>query len=177
LHKIVSVEKIVFEYQIIQDLEGLTQQEKQLIESAMQVSKTAYAPYSKFLVGAVVLLENNTVVLGSNQENAAYPSGMCAERVALFAASAQFPGQKIKALAIYAQSLDFEIQTPVSPCGGCRQVMAEYEVKQGRDFPVYLIGKDLLIYRISNSKSLLPLLFFEENLQKKIVILRLWQLN
>lgn len=167
LHKIVCVEKIVFEYQIIHDLSELRLEEKNLIESAMQVSKTAYAPYSKFLVGAAALLENNTVVLGSNQENAAYPSGMCAERVALFSASAQFPGQKIKALAIYAHSLDFEIQTPVSPCGGCRQVMAEYELKQGVDFPVFLVGKDMLTYRISNTKSLLPLLFFEENLQKK----------
>lgn len=162
-----TIKNINFEYDIIQGFNVLNSKEIELINSAISSSKKAYAPYSGFYVGAAVLLSNQTIILGNNQENVAYPSAMCAERVALFSASAQYPGEIIKAIAIYALSPSFSLAHPVTPCGSCRQVMAEYEIKQEEDFQVFLVGENELIYRIKNAKSLLPLLFHEQNLKKK----------
>src|SRR5712675_2767464 len=100
----------------------LPAQEKKLLAQAEQAAKDAYAPYSKFKVGAAVMLDNGKIITGSNQENASYPLGLCAERVALFAASAQHPGIKITGIAVASSS-----ENPASACGACRQVMAEYE--------------------------------------------------
>ena len=97
-----------------------------LLQAALDSASKAYAPYSRFRVGAAILLEDGSVVCGNNQENASYPQGMCAERVALFSASAQFPEKRIIALALVAESSEM----PLSPCGGCRQVLLEYEQKQ-----------------------------------------------
>ena len=112
--------------------------EQELIEKAKNAYSNAYAPYSGFLVGASVLLENGEIINGSNQENAAYPSGLCAERVALFYAGAKYPEVPIKTIAISAKSKTFEIDDVVSPCGACRQVMAEYQQKQGQDIRLLL---------------------------------------
>lgn len=161
-------EQVLFEYEVVTDFASLPIQEKELIARAVKASTDAYAPYSQFHVGAAVLMENGEIIAGNNQENAAYPSGMCAERVALFASSAQYPGQKMIKMAIYAQSQVFDLKTPVSPCGACRQVIAEYEQKQAQEIEILLIQTNQQkVFRLSSGKSLLPLLFFEKNLQKK----------
>ena len=119
-------------------LEELSQSEQDLIANTQHAFSNAYAPYSGFLVGASVLLENGEIINGSNQENAAYPSGLCAERVALFYAGSKYPEVAIKTIAISAKSKTFEIDDVVSPCGACRQVMAEYQQKQGQDIRLLL---------------------------------------
>lgn len=162
-----KIEHTSFEYEILNGIDTLNSSEQVLIQQAVESSKKAYAPYSGFYVGASVLLSNKKTVQGNNQENVAYPSAMCAERVALFSASAQYPDAQIQAIAIYALSPNFSMDHPVTPCGSCRQVMAEYELKQKENFQVFLVGENNVIYRIKNAKSLLPLLFHEQNLKKK----------
>lgn len=149
----------------VNDLAELTPSEQELIKISRQMTKQAYAPYSGFYVGAVVLLENGEVIVGSNQENAAYPSGLCAERVAVFAASAKYPDIKIKAIAISGNSRSRDIDHPVAPCGACRQVMLEYEVKQDEPFKVYLSGHSGKIYVIEKVQDLLPLSFTSKELE------------
>ncbi|MBL7923974.1 MAG: cytidine deaminase [Bacteroidia bacterium] len=146
--------------------EELAPQDRLLMDEAKKAAEDAYAPYSKFHVGAAVMLENGVMVRGSNQENAAYPSGLCAERVALFAAGAQHPGKKITAIAITAFPEGRKIPAvPISPCGDCRQVMAEYELRY--DHRIRLImegGKGS--YIVSNCVAqLLPFLFSGEALK------------
>lgn len=162
-----KIQHTTFEYEILNGFEDLNATEQSLIQQAIDSSKNAYAPYSGFYVGASVLLSNKKTVQGNNQENVAYPSAMCAERVALFSASAQYPDAEIEAIAIYALSPNFSMDHPVTPCGSCRQVMAEYELKQKGEIQVFLVGENKVIYRIKNAKSLLPLLFHEQNLKKK----------
>lgn len=147
------------------DLSELTPDEQELIKTSRKMTTQAYAPYSGFFVGAAVLLENGEIITGSNQENAAYPSGLCAERVAVFAASAKFPGIKIKAIAISGNSKSRDIDRPVTPCGACRQVMLEYEVKQDEPFKVYLSGYSGKIYVIEKVQDLLPLSFSSKELK------------
>lgn len=144
----------------------LTEQDRQLMEAARSAAIDAYAPYSHFHVGAAVLLENGTIVKGSNQENAAYPSGLCAERVALFASGAQHPGTKIRAIAITAYPEGKKIAAvPISPCGDCRQVMAEYELRYGQNIRLIMEGGNNT-FIVSNSVSqLLPFLFSAEALK------------
>jgi cytidine deaminase len=137
-----------------------------LLNVATDSLKSAYAPYSHFKVGSAILLENGVIIAGSNQENMAFPSGLCAERVALFAAASQHPGITIKAIAITAQSQNFPVKEPVSPCGACRQAMIEYETNQGK--PIKLIlgcetGKIILVTKVGD---LLPLSFKEDLLKK-----------
>lgn len=139
-----------------------------LLQVAEKAALNAYAPYSAFKVGAAVLLDDNSVVVGNNQENAAYPSGLCAERVALYAAKAQFPNKTIKALAVTAQSGAVELTSPVSPCGACRQVMAEYEAhNQKQSIQVILGGFGDRVWLLENATCLLPLTFTGEGVRKK----------
>ncbi len=159
-----SLEKIVFTYEKIQGYVGLTDLEKLLVSKAMESSRNAYAPYSKFHVGSAVMLDDQTIITGNNQENIAYPSGLCAERVALFWASSQYPNQKINTIAIAAYSLNFEVINPVTPCGSCRQVMVEYETKQESPITILLVGKNH-IYKIAEASYLLPLVFHEVGLK------------
>ena len=119
--------EITTAYVVYESVNELTDVEKKLLNDAKAVARNAYAPYSEFQVGAAVLLENGKVVTGTNQENAAYPSGLCAERVAIFSAASQNPGVKIKALALSALSAKAVVDSPITPCGACRQVIAEYE--------------------------------------------------
>lgn len=140
--------------------EELPAQEKELLAQAEQAAKSAYAPYSKFKVGAAVLLEDGKVVSGSNQENASYPIGLCAERVALFAASAQHPGIKITSIAVTTSS-----ENPASPCGACRQVMAEYESLHKNQMRILLKGASKKIIAADGVKNLLPLMFSGKNLK------------
>ena len=144
----------------------LSQSEQDLIANTQHAFSNAYAPYSGFLVGASVLLENGEIINGSNQENAAYPSGLCAERVALFYAGAKYPEVAIKTIAISAKSKTFEIDDVVSPCGACRQVMAEYQQKQGQDIRLLLHSPNDEVLIANSVTDLLPFMFNSEKLRK-----------
>jgi cytidine deaminase len=151
---------------ILAHLNELSAQEQQLVANAKAAFKTAYAPYSGFLVGASVLLENGEVINGSNQENVAYPSGLCAERVALFYAGAKFPDVKINTVAISVLSKNFEVKDVISPCGACRQVMAEYEDKQHRPIKVILHSPTDEVLIANKVEDLLPFMFKSPLLKK-----------
>lgn len=138
-------------------LSDLIEAESSLCLAALEACKNAYAPYSSFHVGAAVLLEDNTVVTGNNQENIAYPSGVCAERTALYYANAQYPGLKVKAIAIAAVHDGNQVEF-ISPCGACRQVMAEAEARFGQPIAVLLYGRNE-IRRFSSLRDLLPFSF------------------
>jgi cytidine deaminase len=158
--------EILISYFELDSAGELTPDECNLLNVATDSLKSAYVPYSHYRVGSAVLLENGVIIPGSNQENMAFPSGLCAERVALFAAASQYPGITIKSIAITAQSLDFPVKEPVSPCGSCRQAMIEYETNQGK--PIKLIlgcetGKTILVKKVGD---LLPLTFKEDLLKK-----------
>lgn len=135
-----------------------------LLEKAREAAKNAYAPYSKFYVGAAVLLENGEMIMGNNQENAAYPSGLCAERVALFYANASFPDVPVKTIAITAIDEGGNVHDIVSPCGSCRQVMLETEAKFNKPLTIILDGKKT-IRALTGVESLLPLSFKPEYLK------------
>lgn len=132
--------------------------EKELIDSAKKIALSAYAPYSEFNVGAAVLLENNIIITGNNQENAAYPSGLCAERVALFYANAQYPDKKVLAIAIVAIKDNKIIVNPVPPCGSCRQAILETSNRFENKIKLILIGNEHYLV-INNASELLPLSF------------------
>ena len=144
----------------------ITKEEQNLIDKAKSSIKNAYAPYSGFLVGASLLLNNGEIVTGSNQENVAYPSGLCAERVALFYAGSRYPNINIKMIAITAKSKTFEITDIISPCGSCRQVMAEYQEKQGTDIKILLHTQDNEILILKRVEDLLPFMFKNPFLKK-----------
>jgi cytidine deaminase len=147
--------------------EELNHSDRVLLEQATLASQTSYSPYSTFQVGSAVRLSNGEVLQGSNQENAAYPSGLCAERVVLFYAQAKFPDVPVEAIAIYARSGEFKLDKPVTPCGSCRQVMAEYENRHGRKMRVIMGGDDGSVQVVDGIESLLPLMFMLEKLRKK----------
>jgi cytidine deaminase len=142
-----------------QSVEELPQEAQSLMHQAVEVRKNAYAPYSKFRVGAALLLDNGEVVLGSNQENAAYPSGLCAERVAIFHSNAIYPNARILKMAISAASDTNETKSPIPPCGACRQSISEYEFKQGTPIEIYFMGESGEVYKSDSIKNLLPLSF------------------
>lgn len=130
----------------------------ELVNRAREAAKNAYAPYSGFYVGAAALLDNGMIITGSNQENAAYPSGLCAERVALFSAVSNFRSNAITTIAIAAYNgLEFTAK-PISPCGACRQVLLEYEKRQQTPIRIILYGKEA-VYTASSALSLMPLCF------------------
>lgn len=131
----------------------------ELMDKAIETRKKAYAPYSKFRVGAALLLDNGQTVLGSNQENAAYPSGLCAERVAVFQSGAVYPDAKILKMAISAASDTNTTTSPIPPCGACRQSIAEYEFKQDKDIEIYFMGETGKVYKSDSLKNLLPFTF------------------
>lgn len=143
-------------YDTFQDLPTEIQN---LMLQAISVRKNAYAPYSKFRVGAALLLDNGKVVLGSNQENAAYPSGLCAERVAVFQAGTIYPDAKILKMAITAASDTNTTTSPIPPCGACRQSIAEYEFKQEFPIQIYFMGEIGIVYKSDSLKNLLPFMF------------------
>ncbi len=135
-----------------------------LRDAAIEAREKAYAPYSHFRVGAALLLDNGKIITGSNQENAAFPSGMCAERVAIWYAGAQYPGNKILKMFITARSEHKPINQPIPPCGACRQSMAEYEIKQKSPIEIYFSGETGKIWRTPSVANILPLLFDGKNL-------------
>ncbi|WP_291274629.1 cytidine deaminase [Flavobacterium sp.] len=151
--------KVETKLSVIESIEELTSAEKELMLKAIQAREKAYAPYSRFQVGAAILLDNGLVLEGSNQENAAYPSGLCAERVVIFYAGANHPSNKIEKLFISASPMDRELETPIPPCGACRQSIAEYEVKQDQSIEIYFMGTKGQIYKSDSLKNLLPFMF------------------
>ena len=141
----------------------LSEEEKNLIEAACTATQRSYAPYSHFHVGAAIRLANGVVVTGTNQENAAYPSGLCAERTALFYANSEYPDQAVRAIAISARTEEGFTEKPITPCGACRQVLLETENRYGAQIRIYLYGtREILV--IESAGSLLPLSFNEEYL-------------
>ncbi len=158
--------KVEISYLEYETAEELAAEDLALVNAARNAAIDAYAPYSGFHVGAAVLLENGITVTGNNQENAAYPSGLCAERVALFSAASQHPNVAIKALAITARSNEFLMNTPVTPCGACRQVMSEYETHQKKPFRIILSGQEGKVLVLDKVGSVLPFVFDGSVLKK-----------
>ena len=150
---------ITTSFTVYSSVEELPEDVRELMQKAVAARKNAYAPYSRFRVGAAVLLANGITVQGSNQENAAFPSGLCAERVAVFYAGASYPGIQINKLAITAASDEKEITDAVPPCGACRQSLAEYEMRQDAPIEIWFMGNSGKIYRSESLKNLLPLVF------------------
>lgn len=145
-------------------LEELNEEEQQLVKKAMQATDNSYSPYSHFRVGAAIRLEDGTEMIGANQENAAYPVTLCAERTAIFAAQAQQPELSIEALAIAARNENGFTDEPVTPCGSCRQVILEVEQRYGRPMKIYLYGTKG-VYVINSVRDLLPLCFVDESMR------------
>ena len=146
--------------------DDLDTESKYLVHKAKEATQHAYAPYSRFTVGAAVLLEDGTVITGTNQENAAYPSGMCAERVALFTVSSLHPEAIIKKIAVVARKKTSKDLTPATCCGSCRQVMLEFEARQHKPMKVIMQGQDHRWIQAPSAASLLPFGFTKESLEK-----------
>ncbi len=151
--------KIYSNFKIFDSIDELNDELKVLFNEAKLVRESAYSEYSKFSVGAAVLLENGIILCGSNQENASYPSGLCAERTVLFYANSTYPDIKIKAIAIVAGSIDKINENPVAPCGSCRQVISEFQTKQNSDIELYFMGEKGEIIYTDSINNLLPFKF------------------
>lgn len=145
-------------------LDELTVADRELIERAMKATDNAYAEYSHFYVGAALRLANGRIVIGANQENAAFPSGLCAERTAVFSAQANFPDQSIDALALVARNDNELIDNPVTPCGACRQVLLGVEERYGIPMRILMYGKSG-VYSVGSAKDLLPLSFVDSSMK------------
>ncbi|CAM3292737.1 cytidine deaminase [Zobellia roscoffensis] len=152
-------QNITFELTIFDSIEELSKEDGKLMSDAIGARKDAYAPYSNFQVGAAVLLENGEVVTGNNQENASYPSGLCAERVAIFYAGAKYPGVGVTAIAITATSINYQLTDPAAPCGNCRQAISEYEVKQKKPIALMMMGEKGKVFKCNSMADILPLGF------------------
>ncbi len=153
-----TVKRLTIDYTEYSSIEELTPEDAELVLAAIKAKEGSYSPYSHFQVGAALRLEDGTIIQGANQENAAYPSGLCAERTAMFAAGAQFPDKAFDTLAIAASDHGHPCEDPATPCGSCRQVMAEYQSKFGRPIKVILAGsRRILIFE--KVDDLLPLIF------------------
>ncbi len=163
-----KVNKFSFEFEEYASIDELTKGEAELMLRAVEATENAYAPYSHFRVGAALRLSNGKIALGNNQENVAYPSGLCAERVALFHANAIYPDASIEVIAITAQAQDFQIDEPVTPCGSCRQVMSESESRQDEKIRILLMGQSGRVFAINSVENLLPFVFRAEGLKKNL---------
>lgn len=150
----------VYEYNTVEELPN---EDQELIFAAREIAKMAYAPYSKFRVGAALKLENNEIIRGNNQENAAFSTGICAERVALYYANAAYPHTEVKAMAVTAFKNNGPIKFPVKPCGSCRQALCETEVRFGKPIRIVLVGEQK-IQVFEGIRNLLPFAFKPESL-------------
>ncbi|UCE70692.1 MAG: cytidine deaminase [Flavobacteriaceae bacterium] len=161
IHVYLRVENrhVGFDLTIYESEAELSPADLDLLKKARQAREGAYAPYSGFKVGAAVLLESGQIVIGNNQENASYPSGLCAERVAVFQAGARFPDSRIKSIAITATGRVARLEIPAAPCGNCRQSILEYEARQGEPIRILMQGEAGVIYECPSVASLLPLGF------------------
>ena len=151
--------KIESTFEVYDTIEELATPIQSLIQKAAEARKKAYAPYSEFLVGAALELENGEIISGNNQENASYPSGLCAERTAVYYAGAEFPNQKILRMAIVAGSTINPTTKPIPPCGACRQALSEYEVKQNTPMELYFMGTSGQIAVSKSVENTLPWVF------------------
>jgi cytidine deaminase len=140
--------------------------DQELLSRSREAGKQAYAPYSNFYVGAALQLDNGVIVCGNNQENVAYPSGLCAERVAIYAAGAQYSETGIKTIAVSCSSPQFEVNEPISPCGACRQAISEYEMRQKHPIRLILAGEKGKIRVMASIADMLPFMFKAEELKK-----------
>lgn len=151
--------KIETNLEVYNTISELSQDIQNLMSAAIEARNNAYAPYSNFNVGAAILLDNTKVVIGNNQENAAYPSGLCAERTAIYYAGAKYPKAKILKMALTASSQNQITDKPIPPCGACRQAIAEYEIKQELPIEIYFMGAQGKVVKSNSLANLLPLLF------------------
>jgi cytidine deaminase len=156
--------KFEIAYTVFGNKEELVEEDRMLIEKAKEISVNAYVPYSGFRVGVAVLLDNGKVLTANNQENASYPEGLCAERVVLFYAMSQYPNQKIKSIAVYGNPQKFTLTHFISPCGGCRQVMCEYEYRSRSKMRILLSGISGEIVLVEGVENLLPFQFSARDL-------------
>lgn len=140
-------------------LEELPEEDRELVLQSREFAKNAYAPYSGFSVGAALRMDDGSMIGGNNQENAAYPSGICAERVALFSAGANFPGEQIMALAISVISKSKETDRVYAPCGGCRQVISEYQNRQEKPLRILFEGPGEYITVAQSIEDIMPFTF------------------
>lgn len=159
--KEVKIESTLYVYD---NLDSIPEDVIDLMGKAVEAREKAYAPYSKFHVGAALLLDNNEIVTGNNQENASYPSGLCAERTAIYYAGSQFPDAKVVRMAITAGSKLKTTLAPIPPCGACRQAIAEYEVKQDSPIEIYFMGETGKVAKSNSLANLLPLVFDKTSL-------------
>lgn len=157
--------KYGFTYQVFTNSRELKKTDEELLEKARNISKKAYAPYSKFFVGAAARLTDGTIVTGTNQENASFPVGICAERVLLSTISSMFPGSAIDTMAISYSSRKEKSNHPISPCGMCRQALQETEHRMEKPIRLILSGQEGEVYVIKEASSLLPLAFTSEELK------------
>ncbi|GGI58344.1 cytidine deaminase [Winogradskyella haliclonae] len=151
--------KIETTLEVYDSMTELPKDVQQLMQSAIKARENAYSPYSKFNVGAAILLDNEEIVSGSNQENASYPSGLCAERTAIYYAGANYPKSKMLKMALTASSQNQVTGKPIPPCGACRQAIAEYEIKQDQPIEIYFMGAEGKVVKSESLANLLPLLF------------------
>ena len=149
---------------LYENFEELSKDIQNLMQQAVEAREKAYAPYSKFYVGAALLLENGEIITGNNQESAAYPSGMCAERVAIWKAGSEYPGVKVQKLAISASSKTHVVSSPIGPCGACRQTLSEYEINQKEPIEIYFMGAIGKVVKTASLLDLLPFSFDSSNL-------------
>ena len=145
-------------------LDELSPQDQELVQAAIKATNNAYANYSRFYVGAALRLENGKIVIGANQENAAFPSGLCAERTAVFAAQANYPDSPIETLASAGRNEKGVLPDPITPCGACRQVILEIEDRYKKPIKILLYGTQK-IYCVRSVKDLLPLSFVDDNMR------------
>ncbi len=154
------------EFEIYNDIEELDNESKYLIHKAKEAANLAYAPYSKFHVGAAVILEDGTLVTGSNQENASYPLCVCAERIVLYTAATQHPNKRIMKMAVIAHRKNHKDLSPATSCGACRQVMSEFEERQNKPFEVIMLKSKNEWIKCASAESLLPFVFKRNNLHE-----------
>jgi cytidine deaminase len=151
---------------IYDSVNELSSDDNILIQNAVHALKKAYAPYSRFYVGAALRLDDDSIITGNNQENVAYPSGLCAERVAIFSAHSNFPDKKVTTIAIVAKAAEDQDFFDVSPCGACRQVLAEYEKLAGKPIRILMLVDNQKVKELTSVSSLLPLIFSADHLKK-----------
>ena len=161
-----SKKRLTIDYEEFASVDEMTPEDRKLVGLALEAQKGSYSPYSHFQVGAALLLADGTIIKGANQENAAYPSGLCAERTALFAAGANYPDVPLECLAIAGSDHGVLCESPASPCGACRQVMAEYQKKFGKPLKIILVGSKR-IRKFYKVEDILPFIFDSLKVEKK----------
>ena len=158
--------KIEISYRVFDNINELSSEDAWLLNEAREVTNQAYAPYSKFYVGAAAKLVNGEIVVGTNQENASFPVGLCAERVLLASASTLYPGIAIETMAISYQSENGNSNQPIAPCGMCRQSLQEYELRVKNPIRLILAGLEGKIFVFEKASQLLPLGFTSDDLNR-----------